>query len=89
MVVRDPTGLVFTSGSDGSVRRWTTDLELFGEPLLAHPGGTWAIDVEPSGARIASGGADGSVRIWRAGDWRSWLAEAESRSADLERAAAT
>lgn len=84
MVVGDPLGLAFTAGADGTVRRWTTALEPFGEPVLAHPGGTWALDADGTGARIATGGADGSIRIWRAGEWRTWLAEVEQRSAGLE-----
>jgi WD40 repeat protein len=71
---------VLTAGADGMVRRWTRDLEPFCKPLDAHPGGTWAIDLSPTGEVMVTGGQDGVVRLWRAGTWRSWLGTAEARS---------
>ena len=49
-----------------------SDLTLLGTPAIAHAGFVSFVDVDPSGSRFASGGADGTVAIWdvRAGDNR-------------------
>ncbi len=36
------------------------------------PGGTIAMDISPDGSTLASGGADGGIRLWRA-NWQQWL----------------
>jgi WD40 repeat protein len=67
-VTRKPDGKILAGSGDGSLWIWS----LRGEGrkrLEAHPGGTHALAVHPSGERFASTGQDGRVRIWsEAGD---------------------
>ncbi|MFI0938590.1 WD40 repeat domain-containing protein [Streptomyces sp. NPDC021020] len=64
---------IATAGADGTVRIWDPVAgRQVGEPLIGHQGWAWAVcaiprtaaDVAYGGARLASCGDDGTVRIW-------------------------
>src|SRR5690606_38409794 len=67
---------VATAGQDGAVRLWrigtrgaangggTESIEAIEPPLAGHAGGVNAIAFDAEGARIVSGGDDGTVRVW-------------------------
>jgi WD40 repeat protein len=67
-VTRKPDGKILAGSGDGSLWIWPVRGE-GRKRLEAHPGGTHALAVHPSGERFASTGQDGRVRIWsEAGD---------------------
>ncbi len=59
MAAAGANGLVLR-GRDGSLL-----------PLTGHAGAVRAVAYDPAGDRLASGGADGTVRVWRASDGAS------------------
>ncbi|HEU5470443.1 MAG TPA: hypothetical protein VFV67_07305 [Actinophytocola sp.] len=60
-----PDGRVVGAGSDGSVRIWPA---AGGEPVVlrGHHGQAFSVAFSPDGRRVASGGHDGTARIWPA-----------------------
>jgi WD40 repeat protein len=64
---------IVTGGQDGTLRIWDLDGAPVGDPINAHRGTVWSVAIGNDGALLASGGADGKVRLWRGVSWRSWL----------------
>jgi WD40 repeat protein len=64
VVALDPTGTIAITGSgDGTIRVGLATGEA-PHLLFGHKGAVVAIDVSRDGRWIASGGADGTVRVW-------------------------
>jgi WD40 repeat protein len=59
-----PNGDYATAGQDGTVRIWSGESGLLTAVLAAHPKGALACRFDPSGRYLATGGADGHVRVW-------------------------
>jgi len=78
-VIAGPGDSIFSIGRDGLMKRWTSNLAPFLDPIESHRDGTWAIDVSPDGMTLATGGNDGTVRVWRCGTWTYWLDECRER----------
>ena len=67
-----PEGLIISGGKDTiiEVRRPHSKPDDNAEALLlGHANNVCALDVEPTGAYILSGGWDGQGRIWTVGSW--------------------
>ena len=65
-------GLIVSGGKDMIVEvRWPGSLpdDNAEALLLGHSNNVCALDVDPTGRWIISGGWDGQGRIWRIGDW--------------------
>ena len=61
---------VFVGGQ--TIGMWSTATGERIAEFTGDPGGTSAMDISPDGSTLASGGADGGIRLWRA-NWQQWL----------------
>lgn len=59
---------VLTSSSDGTVRRWDARTGAAVGLPMPHPDGAAVVAIDPHGRWAASGGFDGSVRLWSLAD---------------------
>jgi WD40 repeat protein/diadenosine tetraphosphatase ApaH/serine/threonine PP2A family protein phosphatase len=55
---------IVSGGEDGTVRLWTLEGQLVGQPFRGHEGGVSSVGFSPDGKRIVSGGGDETVRLW-------------------------
>ncbi|WP_436535217.1 nSTAND1 domain-containing NTPase [Actinoplanes sp. HUAS TT8] len=64
VILVDGRAMLVSAEHDGTVRRWWLDtLTPYGNPLKGHDGPVLAL-ARWGGAEVASGGADGTVRVW-------------------------
>ncbi|MFT3801611.1 MAG: hypothetical protein QM766_10365 [Burkholderiaceae bacterium] len=76
----DPQGRRLASASqDGTIRLWRIGaasgaggraIEAIDPPLTGHDGGVNTVAFDPEGERLASGGDDGTVRVWNVAEHR-------------------
>jgi WD40 repeat protein len=63
-IAYSPDGRRLVTGDSVLVKVWDAETGAELRALAGHTGEVWAVAVSPDGARIASGGADGTVRVW-------------------------
>jgi WD40 repeat protein len=51
---------------DGTVRLWEVASGQLLASMQGHAGGVWGVGLSANGSLLASGGADGAVRLWEA-----------------------
>ena len=57
--------LLVSSSLDGTIMRWNaTSGHPIGQPISAHDGGVMTMAFSPDGKRLASGGGEGTIRLW-------------------------
>src|SRR5262249_39121743 len=67
-VVPGPARVVYTAAEDATARSWDAATGAPLRVLRGHGGPVIALDVDPSGTRLATGSRDGTARGWGAGD---------------------
>jgi len=63
-VCYNPSGRLYSSADDGSVRIWEQGKAEASAALQGHRGGVLGLDISADGKRLLSGGRDGTVRLW-------------------------
>jgi WD40 repeat protein len=68
-------GQYIATGDGNTVRLWDNQGNLMGEPLQIHEdnGAVTSVAISRDGQYVVSGSSDGTVRLWRAGNWQIWL----------------
>jgi len=61
---------VISASQDGSIRQWTRDGKIIGQPWRSDGGGVISIAVSPDEMMVASGSLDGRIRLWDIKDGR-------------------
>lgn len=65
---------VISGGSDNTIRLWDLSGNSVGEPLRGHVWSVESVVFSPDGEwAVSVGGRDGSLRIWKIGNWKVWL----------------
>ncbi|KAJ8582802.1 WD40 repeat-like protein [Rhizopogon salebrosus TDB-379] len=59
---------IMSTSTDGSIRQWTRDGEPVGKPWIGDGEAEGSIAVSPDNTRVASGSADGRIRLWNVGE---------------------
>jgi WD40 repeat protein len=58
------TAAVLTRGGEVQLIDWASGARLAAAPVQAHDGESFRLRIAPDGVRIATGGTDGTLRIW-------------------------
>jgi len=59
---------------DNTLRLWDRAGNPIGEPLRGHSDSVRSVGFSPDGEMIVSGSSDSTLRLWRGGTWKDWLA---------------
>jgi WD40 repeat protein len=66
---------IVTGGGDNRVRLWDRQGNLIGQPMTGHPFLVSTVAISPDKSYIVSSDDNylGTLRLWRAGTWQTWL----------------
>jgi WD40 repeat protein len=65
--------LIVSGSCDGTIQFWNVEGYAIGNPLKGHQDVIRSVKFSPDGKSIISASEDGTLRKWKAGNWKDWL----------------